>query len=172
MIRRSFWRRDDGALAIEFMLLVPLFLTVFISSIETSILLTRQVMLERGLDMAVRGLRLNTGVAVDAEDIEDKICENAFFIGDCRSALRLELRPVDDDDWELLGREATCVDRTAVVQPAVEFRPGNENEMMLVRACAIYDPLFPTTGLGLRMPKVDGAYRLVAKSIFVHEPNS
>lgn len=171
MIR--FVRKEDGALAIEFMMLLPMFLFVFMSSVESGILLARQVMLERGVDIAVRELRLNTGTNFTRAQIEDIICANAFFIGDCRKTVLLELRRVDDSSWGLLGRETTCVERGKDIDvPSDFFRPGQENEMMLIRACAIFNPLFPTTGLGLRIAKVDGAYRMVAKSVFVHEPNS
>ena len=57
------------------------------------------------------------------------------------------------------------------VQPVLEFTSGMDHDVMLVRACAVFDPMFPTTGLGLRLPKDEtGAYSLVASSAFVVEP--
>ena len=42
---------------------------------------------------------------------------------------------------------------------------------MIVRACAVFEPLFPTTGLGLRMPRVNSSdYAIVSMSAFVNEP--
>ena len=43
---------------------------------------------------------------------------------------------------------------------------------MLVRACAIFDPIFPITGMGLNLPlDASGAYQLAASSAFVNEPD-
>jgi hypothetical protein len=43
--------------------------------------------------------------------------------------------------------------------------------MMLIRACAKFDPLFPTSGLGFQLPRDNtGAYALIAATAFVNEP--
>ena len=42
---------------------------------------------------------------------------------------------------------------------------------MLIRACAIVDPMFPMTGLGLSLTKDEtGGVQLVTVSAFVAEP--
>ena len=42
---------------------------------------------------------------------------------------------------------------------------------MLVRACAVFDPYFPTSAWGLQLPlDASGGYQLVAMSAFVNEP--
>ncbi len=42
---------------------------------------------------------------------------------------------------------------------------------MLIRACAKFDPIVPTTGLGFRLPKDNtGAYALISSTAFVNEP--
>jgi hypothetical protein len=42
---------------------------------------------------------------------------------------------------------------------------------MLVRVCVTQDAMFPTTGIGLHLPKdAKGGYGLVAVSAFVTEP--
>jgi len=70
-----------------------------------------------------------------------------------------------------LTNDVTCVDRSADVQPVLEFDSGAANEMMLVRVCAVFDPFFPTTGLAAQMSlDSTGAYALVATSAYVNEP--
>ncbi|MEZ5796378.1 MAG: hypothetical protein R3D63_02055 [Paracoccaceae bacterium] len=42
---------------------------------------------------------------------------------------------------------------------------------MIVRVCAVQDPFFPTTGLGLQLKAdAEGGYQLIAASVFVNEP--
>jgi hypothetical protein len=42
---------------------------------------------------------------------------------------------------------------------------------MLIRVCVVQDALFPTTGIGLGLPKEgNGGYGVVAVSAFVTEP--
>ncbi len=48
---------------------------------------------------------------------------------------------------------------------------GTSNEMMLIRACVMLDPIFPTTGMGFHLPMDGtGAYALVSSTAFVNEP--
>lgn len=51
------------------------------------------------------------------------------------------------------------------------FENGQDNELMILRACVKIDPIFPTTGLGANIPKDGyGQYSLIATSVFVQEP--
>jgi hypothetical protein len=45
---------------------------------------------------------------------------------------------------------------------------------MLMTVCAVFEPMVPTTGLGLKLPKVNGGsyYGLVTITAFANEPNS
>ena len=63
---------------------------------------------------------------------------------------------------------------TAEIDPLLDpegFHPGQRNKLMMVRACAVFDPWFPGVGLGAQLPKdASGGYRLMATSGFVNEP--
>lgn len=172
---RSTLRREDGSASLEFVILFPLFVTVLISSIETGVILTRQVMLERAVDIAVRDLRLGRAGDPDQElsrdDIRDLICSYSPMIGRCQQNLMIELREIDTVNWTDLGGAVTCVERGEDVQPATQFQPGAGNNLMLLRGCALVDPMFPTSGFALNLPRdPTGAFALVAQSIFVNEP--
>ena len=168
--------QEDGTATIEFVLFFPLFLTVFMSAFESGLLMTRQVMLERAMDLSIRNLRL--GLWDDPLNpptvvmLKQEICDWATVIPDCMDALMMELRPVSTATWTPLDPNITCVNRSEVIQPVVEFNVGVENEMMLVRACAVFDPIFPLTGMGLNLPlDPSGGYQLAATSAFVNEPD-
>ncbi len=168
---RRFGRDQSGVVSFEFVLMAPLYLVVFLSAVEAGILLTRGVIMERALDLSVRNLRLGIGGPITHDQLKAQICANTALIRDCMNVVRLELRPVSTVTFQPLNNTATCVERDEEIQPLVEFRTGVENELMLVRICTVVDPVFPTTGLGLRLPKdASGGVRLIATSAFVNEP--
>jgi Flp pilus assembly protein TadG len=164
-------RREDGNATIEFVLIFPALITLFLMVFETGLLMTRGVMLDRAVDISMRELRLGTLTPMSAAGLKQSICDNSVIIPNCQNVVTLELRPISTATWTPLNDATTCVDRSATVQPALEFTPGIQNEMMLVRVCAVFDPFFPTTGLAARM-QLDstGGYALVAMSAYVNEP--
>jgi hypothetical protein len=162
---------EDGTSTIPFVIFVPFLITMVVSSLEMGMLMTRHVMLERALDLTVRDLRLGHLPDVTHDEFKQMVCDRSALIPDCENVLLIELRPVSTITWEPLNSGAICVDRDAVVQPATQFDQGGGDQIMLIRACAKFDPIFPTTGLGLDLPKDNtGAYALVTSSAFVNEP--
>ena len=167
-----FWKREDANATVEFVIVFPIILIVFIAAFETAMLLTRQVMLEKALDGAVRYLRLTSGVSVSHDAIRTNICDNTPLIPDCGNALLLDLRVIDQTTYALPDYQTLCIDRSGTVTPANTFNPGAENQLMLVRACAAVDRILPISGLGLELTRDDtGAVHLMAATIFVNEPD-
>ncbi len=178
MIRRvsnrakRFLRREDGNATVEFAITFPAMLMFMLSGIELGIMALNHSGLERAMDLTVRDIRLGTGTAPQHDQIKDLICQRAGFIKNCNSNLRLEMVQVDPRDWIGIDQEATCTDASKEVQPKTVFKnDAKDNELMILRACAKIDPVFPTTGLGKNIKK-DGAgqYALVSTSVFVQEP--
>lgn len=168
---RRFWRDESAAMTVEFVIIFPMFMTILLASFEAGMLMTRYVMLDRALDITVRELRLGRMDNPEHDEIKQVICNHTVIMPHCMRDLRLELRPVSRTAWDVFDQPATCVDRTAEVQPAVIVYPGGSNELMLVRACAVFDPFFPTTPLGLQMRlDASGGYQMTAMAAFVNEP--
>lgn len=168
---RRFGARQDGVASVEFVIYLPLVLVVFMSTFESGLLMARSVMLERAVDISMRELRLGRITNPTHDTLRDHICDNAPIFTDCQNVLLLELRPVSTATWQPLGTDVTCVDRDEVIQPVTEFNPGVPNDMMIVRACTVFDPIFPGAGLGLKLTKdATGGYQLFASSAFVNEP--
>ena len=164
-------RREEGNATIQFVLVLPLFLSVILIGFESGLMLARQVMLDRALDIAVRDLRLGAIETPTHDDVKNRICDNTAIIRDCRNVLLLELAPVDTTDWALPGEPPSCVDRDEEIVPVTQFLPGAGNQLMLVRACFVVDPLFPTSRLGLQLPlDASGGFQMRSASSFVNEP--
>lgn len=168
------FRRDEegGIFLLEFCILVPILFGAFLMAFELSIYSMRQMYLDRGLDIAVRYIRLSTNTPIAHNDIKNVICRNASFIQDCDETLRLEMVPVNPRAFAAFNQEADCVDTSTDATPVRRFSLGREHELMIMRACVMFKPVFPTTGLGKELEK-DGAgrARLIAATAFVQEPN-
>lgn len=168
---RRLRRREDGSSTIEFVILFPVFFTLLLSSAESGLLMVRQMMLERGLDMSVRAVRLGTSDAVSDEDLRRMICTGAGLIPNCLSELKVEMIRLDPWAFHRPDSSPDCINRSEEVQVNRTFQNGASHQIMMLRACALFDPMLPNIGLGMRLSQ-DGEkpYALVSTSIFVMEP--
>ncbi|SHJ15258.1 TadE/TadG family type IV pilus assembly protein [Wenxinia saemankumensis] len=170
---RAFLARDEsGSATLEFVILLPGFILLLLSSFELGMLMTRHVMLDRALDLAVRGVRIGTLEDGDHDTLVAALCENLPVLRGCAAEVKLEMRRIDV--WagapvEMDG--ADCVDHAEPDLPPRSWQQGGRNQLMILRVCALFDPMFPTTGLGASLPRrSDGSYALIATSSFVVEP--
>ena len=168
---RRFRAREDGTATLEFAITFPAVLFILISGIELAMITLHHSMLERAVDMTVRDIRLGTGSAPQHDELKDLICGRAGFIYECDTNLRLEMVRLDPRNWTGISDAPDCTDQSEEVAPVRTFVNGQENELMVLRACAKIDPVFPTAGLGRSLEK-DGAgqFALVSTTAFVQEP--
>ena len=167
-----FRRREDGIASVEFALMFPVVLGLFLFAVELGLLMTKQVILEFATDVAMRDLRLGRMVDPSSDALKDEICERAKIISGCRGNIMIEMRPIDTTTWQLPAAPVSCVDREEDIQPVVTYNPGTQNQIMLIRACVIVTPLFPGTGLAAMLDLDEfGGYGMAAVSAFVNEPS-
>ncbi len=165
------FRREDGTATIEFVLILPVFLTIFMASFETGLMMVRQTLLERALNITVRELMLGHFTSPTHDDIRDDICANAVMLPDCAASLKVSLERVSMTTWNLPTDEVVCRDRASTVNPPTRLDVTAPRELMLIRICARADAIFPTTGVAAGLEKDgQGGYRLIAMSAFVNEP--
>lgn len=168
---RRLRRREDGTSTIEFVILFPVFFTLLLSSAESGLLMVRQMMLERGLDLSVRAVRLGTSTAVSDEDLRKMICTGAGLIPNCMTELKVEMISLDPWNFDRPAESPDCVNRNEEVQVNRTFQNGSSHQVMMIRACALFDPMLPNIGLGRRLSEEgEKPYALVSSSIFVMEP--
>jgi hypothetical protein len=170
---RGFARDETATATVEFVIMLPIVMTLFVAVFETGMILSRQVLLERSLDEAVRILRLSRGLNLTAADIAQAICDNTGAIRDCDRVLVVDLRRIDQTTYALPEQDVTCVNRQDIdVTPANLFEQGQDNDLILIRTCAIIDRILPFSGFGLNLARDDtGGLHLVAASVFVNEPD-
>ncbi len=166
------FRREDGTAAMEFVLAVPLLIMIFMASFESGLLMIRSIMLEQSVDMTMRELRLGHLPLATAETLKDEICSRSVILSNCEDNITIEMRRINTTSWDLPTSNVACMDRVEDIEPAVVFDEGQQNDVMLVRVCVIQDAMFPTTGVGLGLPKDDqGGYGLITTTAFSVEPN-
>ena len=166
------FRREDGTATMEFVVAIPVLITIFTASFESGLLMTRSIMLEQSVDMTMRELRLGHYPLPDAPLLKTEICKRTVIFKDCEANIMIEMTRVNTANWSMPKTDVACIDRAEDIQPVTALQIGQQNDIMLVRVCVVQDALFPTTGVGLGLPKDgNGGYGVVAVSAFVTEPS-
>lgn len=171
MLRR--FRRDEegAAILLEFLIFVPLLFSIFMMAAELGLYSIRHMFLDRGLDAAIRHVRLNTGQPLTHAQLKTMVCDYAGYLQDCDTTMRLEMRSVNPRNFAAFDQTADCVDLSQDIQPVRGFTLGQQQELMMVRACVKFKPIYPSTGLGYAFDK-DGSGRaqMTSTAAFVQEP--
>jgi len=176
---KRFFQDEEGTASLEFVLVFPVFFGFFLMTYEAGVYSTRQVMLEHGVDVTVREVRIGLIQNPDRDTLRARICQSARILPDCIQQLEIELIQKDlSSPWVALNQTISCVDRSdlSAVPPDTIDSVGN-NELAFLRACIRIDPFIPTSNLGMAFvaasegdAAADGSYALFATSAFVVEP--
>ncbi|MFO6465566.1 TadE/TadG family type IV pilus assembly protein [Jannaschia sp. KMU-145] len=162
--------RERGGATVEFVILLPLFLGIFLASFETSMLMTRQVMLERGVDMATRDIRLDGVGSISQDELRDEICARARILPNCQSNLLVELTQINVATMAMPTSDTPCQDFSVAGTETAAFISNRAEKLILMRACYSVDPIIPF-GLGADLVNdIDGTIRMVTSTAFIVEP--
>lgn len=168
---RKFRKDQSGHASIEFAIMFPVFFVILLSAIEIGVMTTRLALFERSLDIVVREIRLTTGTAPSHQALKEMLCEETSVVPDCLNNLALEMYLVDPREWYDIAQRATCTNRAEEVAPTTAFQHGMDNELMILRACAKFTPLFKDLGVSSYVSRdSSGDSALIAMSAFVQEP--
>lgn len=165
-----FLRKEDGTIAVPFALAFPFFVGFMLAGVEIGISTLRHVALERSMDEAVREIRLHTGAKPSHTDIKEMICSRPI-VDDCTNNVQLEMVTRDLRNWEELPSNFSCIDSGFIVNDMSELSFGEDNEMVVLRACARYKPIFK--GFFMLTPLLldeNGDAYLKYTTAFVQEP--
>lgn len=166
---KKFGRDRSGAASVEFVMIAPLYFALVLSTFEAGWLMTKSMMLERGMDLTIRELRLGLHSNPSHDQFKKIICDNAKILKNCEQTMLLELVPITSA--ATIPTSTVCRDRSSPVAPTVTFSPGVTTETMFVRACVVVDPIVPGMGLALHLPlDQSGGMALVSYGAFKNEP--
>ena len=169
---KAFCRDEGGNGSIELVMVFPAAMFFFTAAYETGQIGLKNVMLERAIDNTVRQVRIGEIIEPTHDGLKESICSFATIIPDCLNQITLEMERKDPRAWTPLEETAECVDRAASSEPVVNFTSGSNNDLMVLRVCALVDPLLPYSGVGMAVSQEgeDAALALVSTSSFVVEP--
>jgi hypothetical protein len=104
--------------------------------------------------------------------LKTNICERSVILKNCEENIVIEMTRINTASWSLPTNRVACVDREEDILPVTQLQIGQQNDVMLVRVCVVQDAMFPTSGIGLGLPKdAQGGYGLVSVTAFVTEPS-
>ena len=171
---KRYWKDESATATMELGIMFPLMMIVFIAAFESAMILTRQIMLERTLDMSVRVLRLAQGVITDADTGRDSMCANTSLLPNCDELLTIDLQLIDRTTYDMPSNDEVCAGRgnNIVIAPDNTFDVGDSNDFLMIRACLIVDRILPFSGFALNLTRDDsGGLHMMASTIFVNEPS-
>ncbi|SFR56079.1 TadE/TadG family type IV pilus assembly protein [Litoreibacter janthinus] len=172
---RTLMGREDGNATIEFAILFPGFMLVFMSIFEIGMLMTRYMMFDRALDVAIREVRLSENRSFTQDQVKQLLCSQTVILRNhCLEDVSLEMVRVDEDDqnWTFPTGATPCRDYAQNVIPTTTFVTGDANDLIFVRACMSIEPFFPTAALGEYLTRDSGGrLNMIAMSAFSVEPN-
>jgi Flp pilus assembly protein TadG len=172
---RQFLADEHGGPTVEFVVLFAPLLYLIFTIGELGVFMMRAVMIERGLDMAMRDVRLGTIETgedeTEVEAVRRRICEEAFLLFGCEDRLLIEVTPLADVS-SFGTSEVNCVNSSdPSLSPADKFTPPGREQITFVRACLVSSPIFPGVGLGAQLPRLEGGgYGIIAETAFMNEP--
>jgi Flp pilus assembly pilin Flp len=168
---QRFRRNEDGSATIEFAVYFSIFFLILAAVVEIGYMNLRHSLLERGVDIATREIRLNTGHVPTYDEVRTIICDEAVIVNQCASNLRLEMVQVDPRSFTGVPAGADCINAEEEPRPVRSFENGQDNQVMLIRACLKYKPAMPTTSFGMALNKDSQGYaQMVVTAAFVQEP--
>lgn len=169
---KRFRKEEAGAIyTLEFVVMFPLLLMALAFGVELTTHANRQFQVDRALDVTTRAIRLNTATQFTHENIKDVICANSGGLDECDTKMRLEMISINPRSFVSLPAQPDCTDTPQPVNPVRGWSLGQQHELMMLRACYKYKPVFGAFGLGALLGTDGEGYgKMVAISAFVQEP--
>ncbi len=169
---RPFGKNEDGSATLEFVIRFSAIWMLFTISIESGTLSLRHVMLERGLDLAVREVRLGIMPDPTHDKLVQRTCDFAPLLPNCLASVRLEMVAANPRAFVAPAANVPCIDRAASGTLSVNLPAGANNQLMILRVCALFEPMLPFAALGRTLVEngIGNEYALVATSSYVMEP--
>ena len=166
---RAFARRDDGAAAVEFGIVLAPFLAVLFAILETALVFFAGQTLETAVSDSARLIltgQAQTG-GLTQDTFKSAVCARVAGLFNCATGMTVNVQKFTDFSSVDLSRP---VDADGNVKPGL-YDPGGPCEIVVVRLIYQY-PIY-LAFLGFNLADMSGHKRLlVATSVFRNEPYS
>lgn len=165
-------RREEGAVTIPTLLWLPLFIMIMAASVELCVLIFKQTLLDRGVDLSTRIMRLGIAPLPSHDQLKRSICTNIAFVPNCMDRLAVEVFPIDTDTWtSTYNSPLLCTDSSSSAALSPQILRGGTNQLMILRACLKIDTMMEINPLAAALARdAGGQTALVSVTAFVNEP--
>ncbi len=165
---------EEGAVTIPALLWLPLFIMIMAGSVEMCVLIFKQTLLDRGIDLTTRIMRLGIAPLPSHDQLKRSVCENIGFVHNCMDRLAVEVFPVDTATWTATNQAAAlCTDSSVAAAISPQIARGGTNQMMILRACLKVDTMMQANPLAWALVRdAGGQTALVSITAFVNEPRA
>lgn len=171
--RRRFLRDLRGASAVEFAIVAPVFFMFMFSTFEVAWFYFVNASVDGASIHAARLLR--TGQVQKAELDKDEfyydvVCPKLAVFGDCSSRLTVEVKTYTS--FSELASDTSpivCQDEEQTTIDAIPYEPGEDESIIRLRLCYMYDTINPAIGLKLAQDD-SGRRKVMASYVLRVEP--
>lgn len=166
---RRFWKRRDGATAVEFALIAMPFFMLLIACFDLALIMIGMISLDMATSKASREIR--TGILTAGNSSRNafrtEICSEMAWISDCNSKLQVDVRTFDN--FNLVPLAEDPIADGAFVEEDMQYTIGEGNKIQLVRAYFPWKTMSPFLSGGFNSLS-SGEIVLTSRSIFRNEP--
>lgn len=167
-------RSETGGVTIPTLMWLPLFIMIMAASVELCVLAFKQTLLDRGVDLSSRIMRLGIAPLPTHEELKRSICTNIGFIPGCMENLAVEVFPVDTSTWTAANQSPVlCTDSLSAAAISPQIERGGSNQLMILRACLKVHVMMAANPLAdALVHDASGQAALMTITAFVNEPRS
>ncbi|MEO1324929.1 MAG: TadE/TadG family type IV pilus assembly protein [Pseudomonadota bacterium] len=173
---RRFASDNEGSSTVEFVIFFPFLIALCFAGVEFGWLMTRFMIVERSVDVAMREVRLGGIQNPTYDELRDRICDTAGIIATCEQNLVLTTQVIPTGG-SVDPTPAPCFDRLATEEELEDFNPadghntGGATSMVVIKICAVVDPILknPVYDVLLGFDE-SGGFRIRTTTAFLHEP--
>ncbi len=173
----TFTRDRRGSPAVEFAIIVPVYLMMMFSLFEVGWFYFVNSTVDAAVGDAGRMIRTGqiqktfpNDPAKQFDAMYDVVCDVVDTFGDCAKTLTVEVQTYNSfADLAADTAAATCANAPPADIAAIPFSPGGEEQIVRARICFLYKSVNPAVGIDLTEQSSDKR-RIVSTTIFRNEP--
>lgn len=166
-------RDRQGTAALEFAIIAPIFFALLFSFYDMGLMMLRQVLLQSAVEKSVRTLRVDLARLqpnepsreIDRDVFKKEVCDRAMILRNCVDTITIEMTS--------LGRYAAtppAPGSPCKASSSSTMQVGARNDIVLLRVCAVANPIIPMMGLGSAFVEdADGDVRIITTTAYLNE---
>ena len=161
---RRFVRRQDGATAIEFGLVLLPFLAILLMTMETALVFFAQQTLETAVADSSRLIMTGQAKTFDAAKFKTAVCDRVVALFDCSGNMYVDVQTASS-----FSTIDSTIQTDSSGKPKTSYKPGGTGEISIVRLIYKWPIVSPLTQPYLASG-TGGTRMLIATAAFRNEP--